>query len=796
MRRFVQLLLLTNILFLATPFFTLACEVDEVEVSIIIDPDSWPSETSWEIKDADGVTVADGTYYDADVCVLSGVCHTFYLYDSYGDGIYTPHGVEVYYGGVLVADFSGDFGSITSVNMGCAPGEVCSSAFVVDLGTHTAEGPNTWYEFTPADTGSYVISTCDLDNICNTTIWVYDHCEGLVPSEFAEGTTAYNEDACSELAEVSTIFLAGKTYYIRIGDNGTSCDGTEIHWSLTYLGPPVGCTDAYACNYDPLAMADDGSCLYPGSPDCPSGPDLVIDSTYFDGYPATGWSADFDVSTYNAGWDDCAVEEECITGTGLRYVLQFTMKIDNIGDEDYHIGEPGGGAPGFVYSSCHGHWHYADYGEYLLYDSLGNELPVGHKNGYAVMDVGCFDGTGGYGGWDMGISAGCYDLYGNGTTCQWIDLTDVEDGTYTMVARVNWENHPDVDGRTETNLANNWVSTCIKITREEPGGEPEVEVVDDCAPYYDCYGEIFGAAEYDCNGICNGPGLIGDLNVDTLQNFDDVDTYITEILDNTILAASCNDANADSDIDVYDAALVSGCSWEGLGSTHIVSLCDMPYTFTDVYDTVTFSIGEVNTLAGYLDINSLNPTAKVLGYQFTMSGLIIDSVLNLAAETFDYNYKINHSENEVIALGYNEVSYGKKIVPSKIARVYFHSDYASDICIDYITTIVNEDYHEVITAKDDACVTITGVNEIWKNNYLDVKVVPNPFNTVTNITFNNYLQEAFSLKVFSLDGNFIFDEQTTSGSTFKFDATQLPAGVYIYELTSASVSFTGRLIKQ
>ncbi|MBC8046710.1 MAG: hypothetical protein H7Y00_07945, partial [Fimbriimonadaceae bacterium] len=551
--------------------YAIDCDPGTVEVNIMIDPDSYEYETSWEIKNADGETVADGDYDSEDVCIESSGCHTFYLYDSYGDGIYAPHGVEVYYDGELIAEFSGDFGEVTSVDMGCPPGTTCSSAFTVDPGTHAAEFTNAWYEFSPADTGSYIITTCDLDNTCDTKIWVYNHCVGLVPTELAEGTDYYNDDACGELAEVSAILLAGKTYYIRIGDNETSCDGSDINWSISYLGPPEGCTDIYACNYDPLAMTSDGSCIYPGDPDCPLGPDLVIDETYFDGYPATGWSADFQVSTYNADWDDCALEEECVTGTGMRYVLQFNMKIMNIGDEDYHIGEPDGGAPGFVYSPCHEHWHYADYGEYLLYDSTGAELPVGHKNGYAVMDVGCFDGTGGYGGWDMGISAGCYDMYGSGTTCQWIDLTDVPDGTYTMVARVNWENHPDFDGRTEINLANNFVSVCIKITRDEPDEEPEVEVVEDCLPYYDCYGEIFGSAEYDCNGICNGPGLIGDLNIDTIQYFDDVDNYINEILDNTIIAASCNDANADSDIDVYDAALVSGCAWEGLGVTHIIS---------------------------------------------------------------------------------------------------------------------------------------------------------------------------------------------------------------------------------
>jgi hypothetical protein len=50
------------------------------------------------------------------------------------------------------------------------------------------------------------------------------------------------------------------------------------------------------------------------------------------------------------------------------------------------------------------------------------------------MDIDCNGGgTGGYNCGNMGISAGCADVYGSGTTCNWIDITDVDTGDYTFV---------------------------------------------------------------------------------------------------------------------------------------------------------------------------------------------------------------------------------------------------------------------------------------------------------------------------------------------------------------------------
>ncbi|MFN3940134.1 MAG: lysyl oxidase family protein, partial [Chitinophagales bacterium] len=609
------------------------------------------------------------------------------------------------------------------------------------------------------------------------------------------GTYYYNDDWCGEQSLVSGIFMEDEVYYIRIGDAGVSCESTPIFWEITYIGPPSGCTDPYACNYAPLAVINDGSCIYPGDPDCPSGPDLILDATYFDGLPTFG--SDFSVNVYDADWDDCAFEEACVTGTGERYVLKFGIKISNIGDVDYHLGSPDDGAPGFIFSPCHNHWHYADYGEYLLYDEFGNIIPAGHKNGYAVMDVGCFDGTPQYGGGNMGISAGCYDIYGRGTTCQWVDLTDVPDGNYTLVARVNWENNPDVDGHTETNLANNWMSICIHLERDAPGAMPTVTKVDDCAPYYDCYGEIFGSAAFDCTGACNGPALIGDLNADTAHTHVDVDTYIERILNNTILAGTCNDANADGDVDVYDAALVSGCAWQEAGVTHIIDLCNMPYGYLNTNDTVLFSIGDINTEMEYLDLFALNPSADILGFQLSFDGLAIDSVVKLAPSITTTDFRMQHSATEIIGLGYDESGFIKSYSPMPVARIYYSATYPTTICIDYVTTAVNEDYHEVVAENSNACYTLTSVFNVENNNnLLDVHLYPHPVTGESFLNFNNPLREVFTLHIFDLTGNLLRTLPSITGNKFVITKNSLSAGLYIYQLESDAVTVQGKFVVQ
>jgi len=92
-------------------------------VSLTINFDNYPGETSWEIIDASSTVVASGDNYSGsshneNVCLSSG-CYDFVIYDSYGDGICCSYGSGSYsltnaQGDVLASGAS--FGSSETTN--------------------------------------------------------------------------------------------------------------------------------------------------------------------------------------------------------------------------------------------------------------------------------------------------------------------------------------------------------------------------------------------------------------------------------------------------------------------------------------------------------------------------------------------------------------------------------------------------------------------------------------------------------------------------------------------------------
>ena len=86
---------------------------------LILNPDLYPSETSWELKAADNSVILSGNAAGDKSCVSDG-CYTFYIYDSYGDGICCRYGrgsYEVFYDGESIKS-GGRFGASESVSFG------------------------------------------------------------------------------------------------------------------------------------------------------------------------------------------------------------------------------------------------------------------------------------------------------------------------------------------------------------------------------------------------------------------------------------------------------------------------------------------------------------------------------------------------------------------------------------------------------------------------------------------------------------------------------------------------------
>lgn len=779
------LLLLAVILISANAYAQ--CPNGQTEVVVTIVPDGYPNETSWTLNNAQtNVQYAAGGSNNGTVCVPNNVCLRFTINDSYGDGMCCNYGQGSYtvtFGGQVVAS-GGQFTHTESAYFNCPPGYSCNSAIPVGLGNYTAPVANTWYAFTPDSIGTYLITTCNT-NTCDTKIWVYSQCNGLTWNDAQLGTDFYDDDGggCGTQAVVTAYLDSAQTYYIRIGDDAGNCGNNGINWALQYVGPVVGCMDPNSCNYNPLATVP-GTCIAYGDPDCPFAPDLMIDQGAILG------SLDLDQVTT----DNCYVQEGCVTGYGLRDIIRFTTHIRNIGEMDYYIGTPQQGTQ-FVFDPCHQHWHYVGYAEYLLFDMQGNSIPVGFKNGFCVLDLECSGGgSAQYGCENMGISAGCGDIYDSGLPCQWIDITDVDTGKYTMVVRVNWDQSPDALGRVESTFENNQAQVCIHLTRDQ-NGMPQFTIDTNCPQVVDCMGVPFGTSVSDCNGTCNGTAIKGDIDGNSLRESLDAQKYVHDMLTTSVPVLPCLDLSGNGSITVFDAALDNKCAL--LGNPTNGNECNFPINYVNFDDTVTLSIEAVNIAQNYVDIAIKDPTHKVNAYQFTMHGINILGVQNLV-NPVDYpiNPEYTAGGQEVIGISYQGLLIDKYTTPTPLCRIYFTDITDTVICIESITDIVNENYERTINNIGGTCykVPATGLSESLAS--MGVKVWPNPSDENFNLQISSPMQTTYTVQVLDMTGRVVrsFNLAGRGQMQSAVNMEGLDAGIYSLTVSTGKQRQTMRLV--
>jgi hypothetical protein len=775
---------LSAILFFSLNSLFAVCPPGEVEVVITIIPDNYPAEITWDLKDINNTTIASGGSVGGTYCVSDTTCMTFTIHDSYGDGICCGYGNGSYtvtMDGVQVATGGNyTYNDITSFN--CPPGVTCSSAITVTPGTYTASGSDTWYTFTPTAPGMYLITTCST-NTCDTKIWIYDQCANLVWNNTNQGTLYYDDDngGCGIQAQISAALDPSETYIIRIGDDNGACGSSAIEWELQYTGPITGCMDPSACNYNPLATVSSGTCLYWPDVNCPDGPDLMVvqsaieNSLVRDQFPA----------------QNCWVQEGCLRGYGDRTVIRFTTHIKNIGATDYYIGNPGTNPGQFTFGNCHGHPHYEGYAEYVLYKNTGQTIPIGFKNGFCVLDLECSGGgTAQYGCSNMGISTGCGDIYGAGLDCQWIDITDVDPGSYILAVKVNWDQSPDALGRVESDYVNNWAQVCITIFIDS-NNEKDFFIDSSCPPYVDCAGTPYGNTVLDCNGVCGGTTYMGDLEADSDQDTTDAQMYVDKILDANIPLTSCNDLNNDNLITVWDAALMTHCYND---ATPFNSACTFPYGAINTSQMVEMRIDSLNITDNYVDIEILNSNNKINAFEFVMSGLNILNVVPLYNTTsFPEDLQFRVGGNRVIGISYIDSAIAKNTVFSPFVRIYYSAITDTVVCISQIVHMVNPNFEATLTNIVDGCspTTDVGIDKIDPDNY--IIAYPNPsqgeiFLDIHSITSNG------NVEILNAFGEVIYAGSTNGNERKKINLENVAAGIYFIRYVSGTNVITKKII--
>jgi len=149
----------------------------------------------------------------------------------------------------------------------------------------------------------------------------------------------------------------------------------------------------------------------------------------------------------------CAMEENCVAKqaylerttnpywqTHTRRLLRFTTAITNSGSADFRPAIP---KLAWDWHACHQHYHSMEvFSHFEIMDQRGRRVVEGHKASFCLEDNDCegvepnYD-CANYG--DQGITAGCKDIYYYNIDCQWIDITDLDVGTYTFKMSINPE---------------------------------------------------------------------------------------------------------------------------------------------------------------------------------------------------------------------------------------------------------------------------------------------------------------------------------------------------------------------
>ncbi|MBT8326983.1 MAG: T9SS type A sorting domain-containing protein [Bacteroidia bacterium] len=752
---------------------------DSVWVKVVLRTDNNSNETSWNLFDrydnqilTNGNLVHDSVYLDS-VYLPKDSCYLFQIKDANANGINAPGYFQLYIDGTLIVQ-ENDFNQQGDYFINCQEGESCLRPNnLAAEGFFYAGFERNWYTFSPDSSGIYTFSTCGLVG-CDTRLWLYDRCPNYL-FDGAEGALAYNDNKCLLEAEISTYLQKDSLYYIRLEDWQESCSG-GMFYTITAAPNREGCLDTLACNYDPLANIDNGTCAYYPSTICY--PDLVVDQTEMD----TSFVVD---SIEVLGDDLCLLEEGCVSGFGMRDVIKFGTRIYNQGATDFYLGNPRDNPDEFSNENCHGHFHYEGYSDYLLFDKYGLKIPIGFKNGFCLMDTECDVSLPKFNCQTQGVSASCNDLYDVNTECQWIDITDLPDGEYTLANRINPLKRPDALGRVESDFENNWAQTCIKINRTN--NVLSVSKLIDCDPYVDCEGAKYGDAELDCNGQCNGTAIYGDSYKDESLNSLDLENLLSKCLDENTIALNCLDLNRDFKISLQDAFLLNKCLdyTDSFEYNHDHPDCVFPKRKIVSEKEIFVTIDSVNSDSNYL-ILAVNTYGNwVSGIQVNLEGITVKSAVSL-----EFGIPVIYDENSV-QLYLTTLDSFQSTQNLALVKVYFAP--RGD-------TLRMSSINQTINNKGELLKLATGLEYfIFENVGIEkkittsglIKIFPNPSSNKCTFKVHPSLKNA-TIKVSNSTGQTVLNYHGIG--VHLVNTSEFENGIYFVEVSNKSIKETTKLI--
>lgn len=175
---------------------------------------------------------------------------------------------------------------------------------------------------------------------------------------------------------------------------------------------------------------------------------------------------------------DADVVEGCASASTGRTLLAFDHLAWNDGPGDISLGDPGCPDcdttyvpvctnPLFECSAAHGHnhAHLKNFSSYTVTKRGHSSVEVrGHKEGFCLVNSTCIPGVSpSPGGSCNQLAAGCADSYPSGLGCQYVDITRLRPGKYTLRVELN-----PLRTITEASYANNIQTYDFEVCKRTP----------------------------------------------------------------------------------------------------------------------------------------------------------------------------------------------------------------------------------------------------------------------------------------------------------------------------------------
>lgn len=293
----------------------------------------------------------------------------------------------------------------------------------------------------------------DLDTINDAD----DNCPRLANTDQADADGDGRGDRCDNCPDVAN------PEQLDFDANGVGdaciCDGCDAEDELCAVHPLErdACIPAADCSTEQTCgdtCCGFGSRCNAAGTACDLG-DLALDPVSV--------SNSFEIEELNFAAGTCEEATQCVLGTGDRRLLRFDAILDNIGEGDIFLGDPFVLIDDFVQGTCStAGVQYVPAMSFSLrngnvivsqgetFGSCLSDMVRTDPNAAATATYDCDALT--------GISAGWTHRNAGSSPCQWVDITDVAPGPYTLRIELNTE-----DTLAEANYDNNVIEVPFTV---------------------------------------------------------------------------------------------------------------------------------------------------------------------------------------------------------------------------------------------------------------------------------------------------------------------------------------------